>query len=82
MLLDGKKVAEDKFNEEYVEHYKDYLRNKDYPILIGKTATGAEFYCTKMKTYAIRIYNKALTEEEAADNYEKTVAYREMLFNK
>ena len=81
ILLNGKKVIEDKYNLEYVEHYKEYLSNKNYPIIIGKTASGSTFKCRKMKTYAIRLYNKALSEEEAVDNYEKTVAYRELLNN-
>ena len=34
-----------------------------------------------MKTYAIRIYNKALSEEEAIENYNKTVASRIILEN-
>ncbi len=81
VLLNGKKVAEDKFNPEYVEHYKEYLSNKEYPILIGKTTSANIPYFMKIKSYAIRVYNKALSEEEAADNYEKTVAYRELLNN-
>ena len=76
VLLDGKKVAEDKFNSDYVEHYKEYLSNKNYPIIIGKNAEDNIFYTLPMKTYAIRVYNKALTEEEAIQNYEKTVASR------
>lgn len=81
VLLNGEKVVEDKFNPEYVEHYKEYLSNKNYPIIIGKTASGSTFKCRKMKTYAIRLYNKSLSEEEAVDNYEKTIAYRELLNN-
>ena len=81
IMLDGEKIAEDKFNPEYVEHYKEYLSNKEYPIIIGKSTNADIFTCRKLKTYAIRLYNKALCEKEAMDNYEKTVAYRELLEN-
>lgn len=81
VMLDGEKVAEDKFNPEYVEHYKEYLSNKAYPIIIGKSTNADIFTCRKLKTYAIRLYNKALSEGEVIDNYEKTVAYRELLNN-
>ena len=76
ILLNGEKVVEDKFNEDYVEHYKEYLSNKDYPIIIGKNAWGDIFYYGNARIYATRIYNRTLTEEEAIDNYEKTVASR------
>ncbi len=76
ILLDGKKVVEDKFNSDYVGHYKEYLANKNYPIIIGASSIGEGLFNIKMKTYAIRIYNKTLTEEEAYGNYEKTVASR------
>ena len=63
-----------------MEGYKEYLKNNSYPIIVGKSALGSEYFVYyKMKTYAIRLYNKALSEEEAVDNYEKTVAYRELL---
>ena len=38
LLLDGKKVVEDKFNDQYVKHYKEYLGNNSYPIIIGVTS--------------------------------------------
>ena len=80
ILLNGEKVVEDRFNSDYVEGYKEYLKNNSYPIIVGKSALGSEYFVYyKMKTYAIRLYNKALSEEEAVDNYEKTVAYRELL---
>ena len=79
VMLDGKKVAEDKFDEEYVEGYKQYLANNDYPIVVGMSATGDIPRYTKLQTYAIRVYNKALSEEEAIENYNKTVAYQKLL---
>lgn len=79
VLLDGEKVAEDKFNDEYVKNYKEYLGNTSYPIIVGRSTKGVNPYNIKIKSYAVRVYNKALTEEEAIDNYEKTVAFRETM---
>ena len=82
IFLNGKKVVEDRFNSDYVEGYKEYLKNKNYPIIVGKSSVGDHYFSYyKIKTYAIRLYNKVLSEEEAVDNYEKTVAYRELLEN-
>ena len=36
---------------------------------------GGWWFYTKMNTYAIRLYNRGLTEQEVKDNYEKTVGY-------
>ena len=79
VLSVGEKIAEDKFNADYVENYKTYLANTEYPIIIGANTWADDIYFQKMKAYAIRIYNKALTEEEAIENYEKTVASRVIL---
>lgn len=82
LMLNGEKVLEDSFNKEYVEAYTQNLNNKEYPIIIGKNALGEkEFLYYKIKTYATRLYSKALTEEEAIENYEKTKLYHEMLQN-
>lgn len=79
-LVNGEKVVEDKFNIDYVKGYKEYLKNKNYPIIVGKSTVGSDhFEYYKIKTYTIRLYNKALSEEETIDNYGKTVAYRELL---
>ena len=82
VLLDGEKIAEDKFNADYVEHYKTYLANTEYPIILGANTEDDEIVFLKMKIYAIRLYNKALTEEESVENYEKTVASRAILESK
>ena len=79
ILLNGKKIIEDKFDADYALGYKEYLKNTDYPIIIGKSSFGSSFFgYYKIKTYAIRIYNKALSEEEAIENCEKTIAYRDL----
>ena len=79
ILLNGKKIVEDKFDADYVKGYKEYLKNTDYPVIIGKSSLGNQYFgYRKIKTYAIRLYNKALSEEEAIENYEKTIAYRDL----
>ena len=62
-----------------LQEIKTYLANTEYPIIIGANTWADDIYFQKMKAYAIRIYNKALTEEEAIENYEKTVASRVIL---
>lgn len=79
VMMNGEKVAEDKFGEEYMKLYTETLNNPDYPIIVGRSATGDTPVNVKIKTYAIRIYSKALTEEESIENYNKTVEYHNLI---
>ena len=79
VMMNGEKVAEDKFGEEYMKLYTETLNNPDYPIIVGRSATGNTPVNVKIKTYAIRIYSKALTEEESIENYNKTVEYHNLI---
>lgn len=54
ILLNGKKIIEDKFDADYALGYKEYLKNTDYPIIIGKSSLGSSLFAYyKIKTYAI-----------------------------
>lgn len=79
VMRNGEVVARDKFSDEYVKNYKKYLANKNYPITIGKGAHGYEINYMAIETYATRLYSRALTEEEAKENQEKTIAYHEIM---
>ena len=67
----------------------DWLRNggltdNSIPFTIGLMVGGdtyTESY-SKMSLYSCRLYNKVLTDEEVNENYNKTVAYHNMLVEK
>lgn len=80
IMRNGEVVAKDKFNEEYVKNYNKYLNDKRYSIMLGRSANW-DAYCYKMKTYTTRLYAKPLTEEEAKENQEKTIAYHKLIGN-
>ena len=58
----------------------NYLLNLNY-IYIGRTAyaqSGRWFY-SGLDCYSLKFYSRALTEEEVAESYKKTVSYHEFL---
>jgi len=40
-----------------------------------------DWHYSKMNTYALRLYSRGLTEQEAKDNYNKSVAYYDSIIN-
>ena len=60
------------------------LTNNSIPFTIGLLIDGntyTENY-SKMSLYSCRLYNKVLTDEEVNENYNKTVAYHNMIISK
>lgn len=77
----GKFIDSTKCNHDWI--VGGGLINNEIPFTIGlmvgdKDGKYNEFY-SKMDLYACRLYNKVLTEEEVNDNYNKTVAYHNLL---
>ena len=58
-----------------------YLTDASVPFTIGFHTGGITYteYYGKVDIYACRLYNKVLTSEEVKANYDKTVAYHNML---
>ena len=60
------------------------LTDNSIPFTIGLLIDGntyTENY-SKMSLYSCRLYNKVLTDEEVNENYNKTVAYHNMIISK
>lgn len=79
LYQDGKKVGS-------TECSGDWLRNggltdNSIPFTIGLLIEGDKYTekYSQMSLYACRLYNKVLTDEEVNENYNKTMAYHNML---
>ena len=59
------------------------LTDNSIPFIIGMMIGGDTYgeYYSKMSLYSCRLYNKVLTDDEIKENYNKTVAYHNMLVN-
>lgn len=79
----GEKVYEGKYNKQSWERFVlDDLQNLSY-FCIGRSSMNKEgdWHYSKMNTYALRLYSRGLTEQEAKDNYNKSVAYYDSIIN-
>ena len=57
------------------------LNNKDNGFIFGKGTDSTGDNYSKLHIYSIRIYNKALNDEERLANYNATIAYHDILVN-
>lgn len=83
LYVNGKYIG----NGWYYKRYWDNLKNRIdslNKICIGRTSmngAGSWIY-PNMKVYAMRLYSRALTDEELNENYEKSVEYHSLLESK
>lgn len=81
LYINGKKVCEGRFNK---ANWEDFVNNRINDLKyfnIGRCSSGTQGYWhySKMNAYTLRLYSKALTDEEVKLNYDKTVAYHNLL---
>lgn len=79
VYFNGEKVYEGDYNKKSWENFiKNDLKGLSY-FSIGRSSMTGDgwWHYSKMKTYALRLYNRALTQEEVNHNYDKSVAYHE-----
>ena len=57
------------------------ITDNSVPFTIGMLVSGTEYkeVYSKVDIYACRLYNKVLTADEIKANYDKTVAYHNLL---
>lgn len=81
LYLNGEKFLEGGYNKKQWDAFisKD-LENLSY-FCIGRSSMNSEgwWHYSKMNAYTLRLYNHALSSDEVADNYQKSVAYHESL---
>lgn len=79
VYVDGKLAVSDKFNTAYAEKFQTYLKNKNYPIQLGKNYTAATPVYHKQKVYSIRVYDSLLSADDILANYNATSSYHELM---
>ena len=59
---------------------QNYLENLNY-FCIGRSSFGHDgaWMYSKMNAYSIKLYSRGLNDQEVKDNYNKSVAYHELL---
>ena len=81
LYVDGNPLYEGGFNKEVWQNFIDNeLDNVNY-FCVGRSSMSKNgwWHYSKMNTYTLRLYSKALNTEEVLDNYNKSVAYRNSL---
>lgn len=77
----GNKLYEGKLNKDYWNNFiNNTLSSLNY-FCVGRSSLGGSGYWhySKMNAYSIKLYNRGLNEREVKDNYNKAVAYHELL---
>ena len=81
VYVNGEIMHEGGYNKKAWESFiKNDLDDLNY-FCIGRSsiASNGWWHYSKMNAYTLRLYNHALTSDEVADNYSKSVAYHESL---
>ena len=80
MYINGQVIFDGDYNKQQWELFKSQLSNLKY-FCIGRSSMYQDSYWhySKMSAYCLRLYSRALTEEEVSKNYEKSVEYHSLL---
>ena len=84
IYMDGVKGASSGIGEEYWQSFLSSLReNEPNKIWIGRGRmdTTYQLHYTEMNCYTMRIYSRALSDDEIKENYKMSVAYHNFLEN-
>ena len=84
IYMDGIKGDSTGIGKEYWEEFLNGLeRDKPNKICVGRGGMDMPYYMhyTKMDCYTIRIYSRALSDDEIKENYKMSVAYHDFLEN-
>ncbi len=83
MYLNGEKLYDGGFNTEAWKTFCNSLTTLNY-LVLGRSsffAGNSRWHYSKMNAYCLRLYSRALSEEEVSKNYEKSVEYHSLLGN-
>ena len=82
LCMNGEKCRSVNIDDSYWTGFvKGFDSNSINSILLGAGGMHSKdwWHLTKMDCYAIRLYSRALTEEEVLENYNMTISYHEFL---
>ena len=81
VYLNGVKKLEGNYNKENWKYFVDNALNECSYFCIGRSSMNhdGKWNYSKMKVYCLRLYNRALSEEEVNANYEKATKYHELI---
>ncbi len=81
VYVNGSKLCEGGYNEKNWNSFVETSLNELNYFCIGRSSMGEGgwWHYSKMKAYSLRLYSKALNEDEVNANYEKATNYHELL---
>lgn len=81
LYANGNKLYQGKLNKEYWDTFKtDCLKDLKY-FCIGRSSmeNNGYWHYSKMNIYSIKLYSRGLNDQEVKENYNKSVAYHNLL---
>ena len=81
LYVNGNKLYDGVFNKECWSSFVDKYLNNLKIFCIGRSSMNKEgqWHYSKMNAYSIKLYNRGLNEQEVKENYNKAVAYHNLL---
>ena len=82
IYLDGKKEIDAKYNVKSWETFKERMEiNNDKYFIIGKSTQsfGGSWHYSTLNAYCLRLYSRALNDNEVQENHDKAVEYHSLL---
>ena len=81
LYADGNKLYQGKLNKTFWDTFKtNFLKELEY-FCVGRSSMEGNGYWhySKMNAYSIKLYNRGLNDQEVKENYNKAVAYHNLL---
>ena len=81
LYVNGNKLYEGNLNKDYWNDFtENYLQELKY-FCVGRSSMDKDgaWHYSKMNAYSIKLYNRGLNEQEVKENYNKSVAYHNLL---
>ena len=81
VYINGKKVTEGYYNKELWDCFRNEEISELNYFCIGRSSMNQDSYWhySKMNAYCLRLYSRALTDDEVRKNYDKAVTYHDLL---
>ncbi len=84
IYINGKKFTEGNYNKKVWDLFcNEEISDLKY-FCVGRSSMNTDGYWhySKMNAYCLRLYSRALTEDEVNKNYEKSVQYHSLIESK
>lgn len=83
LYANGNKLYEGKYNKLCWDHFVNVQLSSLKYFCIGRSSMAYDgwWHYSNLNVYSLKLYNRALNEQEIKENYDKTIAYHNILQN-